>query len=210
MVGDILDANDEWAARTMKNIVGPDGKIVDMAELRKQWGAYKDVAASLNPDGSINTNKLGATQDRKLGKAGNVSGKGDEFSQFARDARLVFGSQGADSGTAKNLFMAKLLSNPTGALGAIGLAGAGGVGASMQPEDVWGKGAALGTLGLATALTQSRAGKRYMTNALLNEGVGKKLAKSVKYSGGFAGSQMFKDKEDKLPDWLRRLTDEEN
>jgi hypothetical protein len=210
MVGDILDANDEWAARTMKNIVGPDGKIVDMTELRKQWGAYKDVANSLNPDGSINTSKLGATQDRKLGKAGNVSGKGDEFSQFARDARLVFGSQGPDSGTAKNLMMARLLEKPFVAggalLGGAGLAGAG----AMQPEDVWGKVGGGVTLATALGLTNSKLGKRYMTNALLNEGVGKKLAKSVKYSGGFAGSQMFKDKEDKLPDWLRRLTDEEN
>jgi hypothetical protein len=199
------DALDEWADRNLK----VNGKSIspELREARKQYAAMEAISPSVEK-GEVDFRALERQQINRYGDTGYETGAGGDLSKLAKAGKTVFESQGPDSGTARNLFMAKLLKDPRALmLGGGAAASAGGL---ATPEGAQSTAAGALTPLALFALSQTKGGRKYMTNSKLNQGAGKQMAKLLKYSGGFGGSQMFKDKEDKLPDWIRKLTDEED
>jgi len=180
----LLQGTDEFAARN--NNLGSD---VDIPHLGRQYAALEDMTNSLDEEKYLNMPKLAQRQRQQLGPTRYAAGEGGDLANLARAGETVLAPQGRNSGTAFNTLMAQMLQNPLGR-GAVTTAG-------------------LVTLPLAHVLTNTKVGRRYLTNSLLNEGAGRSIREGTRPFSALYGAAHARAKEDKVPDWIKDLVKDE-
>lgn len=154
------------------------GKNVDLADARRMHGVVKDLETpGVLKDNLVDTEKLRSVVQRKNPEAFATGGGGD-YADLVRAAEVL--KPGPDSGTARRLFINTLLG-----VGGVGGAGAAGYNALNDPV---GTTATVGGIGGILALTQTKAGRKYLTNKLLNEGRVKELADLNRFTGSSIGA----------------------
>lgn len=178
----LRDVYDNFAERAWgKSGVWAQDETRGLAEARKQWGILKDLERPgvLTEEGLVNPQKLKQVVTAKNPAAMAEGTPKSEYDALSR-AASVLKPGGPDSGTARNLMIAKLL------------LGGGGAAAGMygwnNPEDA-AKG--LTGAGLALAVTQSKLGRKYMTNSVMNTDKGKILAEFLRHGGVGAGAGAY-------------------
>ena len=173
---DLRQIEDDFAQRAWPDAAGQAGTA------RGMYGNLQAVQKRgvLDAEGNLNPNALAtvlAAKNPKNFAQGNL----DEFGQAAKDMDLVFKTMGADSGTARNLLTAKLLTNPASIM-SLGM-GATTYGQAQDPSAAMAGATSLGTM---FALTQTKTGRKYLANALMKNNP--ELAAFIKKSGRAVGT----------------------
>jgi hypothetical protein len=158
----------------------------DVAKARGTYGNWKRVTSPgvLNAEGDVSTSVLGnRVQQRDPGAW--ASGNLNEFGKKAKAAQEILKPMGPDSGTASNTLVAKALMNPLTLVGG----GAGATYGAINDPAAGTKGAL--SMGAMAALTQTKAGRKYLANALMKDNP--ELAKFIERSGRTIGAQFAAD-----------------
>ena len=168
---DIRQAYEDFADRTWSRTNPQQAALLqgrpvapDLGDARTKWRILEDLQKTnvIDPaTGFINPASLRAAFAGKSPGA-IAAGENTPYTELVRASALLK-TGGADSGTARNMALAKALSNPF-ALAAGGTVG-GAYGYNHPGEAAGG----LGTLALASALLNSSAGRKYLTNTVMKQ-----------------------------------------